>query len=71
MEYTFHKLVRFARVRSHVTDLNARNKSLTANFPSKAIGIINFEILVLFSKFYRRQYELVSKFNVELKTLLH
>ena len=24
-----------------------------------------------FSKFYRRHYELVSKFNVELKTLLH
>ena len=39
------------------------------NFSKRAIGIMNFERL--FSKFYRRHYELVSKFNVGLKTLLH
>ena len=37
---------------------------------SPAIGIINFEKHFLFSKFYRRHYELISKFNVGLKTLL-
>ena len=34
---------------------------------TRAIGIINFEKK---SKFYRRHYELTSKFNVWLKTLL-
>ena len=31
--------------------------------------IISFEMF--FSKFYRRHHELVSKFNVEIKSLLH
>ena len=39
------QLIRFARVSSHVANLNARNKSLTANFSNRAIGIINFERL--------------------------
>ena len=34
----------------------------------RAIGIINFE--KPFSKFYRKHYELISKYNVGLKTLL-
>ena len=38
------------------------------NFSNRAIGIINFE--KTFSKFYRRHYELTSKYNVGLKTLL-
>ena len=38
------------------------------NFFTRAIGIINFE--EYFSKFYRRHYELVSKFKVGLKSLL-
>ena len=38
------------------------------NISSKAIDIINFE--KHFSKFYRRHYELISTFNVGLKTLL-
>ena len=54
------QLIRFARVSSHVADFNARNKSLTAKLLQQ-----------IFSKFYRRHYELVSKFNVGLKTLLH
>ena len=39
------QLIRFARVSSHVANLNARNKSLTANFSNRSIGIINFERL--------------------------
>ncbi|MEW8547723.1 MAG: hypothetical protein AB2693_29800, partial [Candidatus Thiodiazotropha sp.] len=35
---------------------------------SRVIGIINFE--KLFSKFYRRHYELIAKFNVGLKSFL-
>ena len=41
---------------------------LLVNFSIRAIGIINLE--KLFSKFYRRHYELVSKFKVGLKSLL-
>ena len=37
------QLIRFARVCNHVTDFNARNKSLTAKLLNRAIGIINFE----------------------------
>ena len=59
------QFIRFAGVSSHVADFNARNKSLP-NFSNKAIGIME-----TFSKLYRRHYELVSKFNVGLKTLLH
>ena len=39
------------------------------NFLNRVIGIISRERL--FSKFYRRHYELISKFNVRLKSLLH
>ena len=39
-------------------------------FQLSSIWVIN-EILVKRVKFYRRYYELVSKFNVGLKTLLH
>ena len=39
------QLIRFARVSSHVVDFNARNKSLTAKFSNRVIGIINFERL--------------------------
>ena len=34
------KLIRFARVCSHVDEFNTRNKSLTANFLNRVIGII-------------------------------
>ena len=55
------QLIRFARVCNHVTDSNARNKCLTANH----------KLRKTFSKFYRRHYELISKYNVGLKTLLN
>ena len=60
---------RFARVSSHVADFNARNKSLTAKLLLQ--GYRYHKLRKTFSKFYRRHYELVSKFNVGLKTLLH
>ena len=54
---------------SHVADFNARNKSLTAKLPQQ--GYRYHKLRKTFSKFYRRHYVLVSKFNVDLKTLLH
>ena len=63
------QLIRFAKVSSHVADFNARNKSLTAKLLQQ--GYRYHKLRKTFSKFYRRHYELVSKFNVGLKTLLH
>ena len=60
-------LVRFARALSQVADFNTRNKLLTQNFLNKAIVIINF---AKHFKFYRRYYDLISKFQVGLKPLL-
>ena len=59
----------FARVSSHVADFKARNKSLAAKLLQQ--GYRYHKLRKTFSKFYRRHYELVSKFNVGLKTLLH
>ena len=63
------QLIRFARVSSHVVDFSARNKSLTAKLLQQ--GYRYHKLRKTFSKFYRRHYELVSKFSVGLKTLLH
>ena len=62
-------LIRVARGSSHVADSNARNKSLTAKLLQQ--GYRYHKLRKTFSKFYRRHYEFVSKFNVGLKTLLH
>ena len=69
MGSTFLQLIRFARVSSHVADFNARNKSLTNKLLQQSYRY--HKLRKTFSKFYRRHYELVSKFNVGLKTLLH
>ena len=63
------QLIRFATVSSLVADFNARNKSLTAKLLQQ--GYRYHKLRKTFSKFYRRHYELVSKFSVGLKTLLH
>ena len=59
------QLIRFARVSSYVDDLNTRNKVLTAKLLRQ--GYRYYKIRKLFSKFYRRQFDLVSKYNVGLK----
>ena len=58
------QLIRFARVSSPVVDFNARNKSLTAKLLQQ--GYRYHKLRKAFSKFYRRHYELVSKFSVGL-----
>ena len=63
------QLIRFASVCNHVADdFNARNKCLTAKLLQQ--GYRYHKLRKTFSKFYRRHYELISKFNVGLKTLL-
>ena len=63
------QLIRFARVCSHVDDFNTRNKCLTAKLLKQ--GYRDHKLRKAFSKFYRRNYEFISKFNVGLKSLLH
>ena len=62
------QLIRFARVCNHVASVNARNKCLTAKLLQQ--GYRYHKLRKTFSKFYRSYYELISKFNIELKTLL-
>ena len=63
------QLIKFARVCSHVEDFNARNRCLTAKHLKQ--GYRYHKLRKAFTKFYRRHYELISKFNVGLKSLLH
>ena len=63
------QLIRFAGVCSLEEDLNARNKCLTAKLLKQGYRYHNFRRVL--SKFYRRHYELISKFSVGLKPLLH
>ena len=62
------QLIRFPRVPSNVDDFNARNKVLTAELLRQ--GYRYNKIRKAFSKFYRRHLDIVSKYNVRLKTLL-
>ena len=62
------QLIRFARVCNHDTDFKARNKCLTAKLLQQ--GYRYHKLRKTFYKFYRRHYELISKYNVGLKTLL-
>ena len=63
------QLIRFARVCSHVDDFNTRNKCLTAKLLKQ--GHQYHKLRKSFSKFYRRLYELILKFKIGLKSLLH
>ena len=63
------QLIRFARVCSHVDDFNTRNKCFTAKLLKQ--GYRYHKLRKAFYKFYRRHYELISKFNAGLKSLLH
>ena len=62
------QLIRFARVSSHVDDFNTRNKVLTAKLLRQ--GYNYHKLRKTFSKFYRRRFDIVYKYNVGLKTLL-
>ena len=62
------QLIQFARVPSHVEDFNTRNKDLTAKILRQ--GYRYHKIRKALSKFYWRHFDLVSKYNVGLKTLL-
>ena len=59
----------FARVCSHVEYFNAHNDCLTAKLLKR--GYRYHKLRQDFSKFYRRNYELISKFTVGLKSFLH
>ena len=63
------QLIKFARVCSPVDDFNTRNKCFTAKLLKQ--GYRYHKLRKAFSKFYRRHYELIYKFNVGLKSLLH
>ena len=57
----------FARVSGHVNDFNTRNKVLTTKLLKK--GYRYHKLRTAFSKFYRRHFDLVSKYNVRFKTI--
>ena len=62
------QLIRFARASSYITDFNTRNKLLTQKLLKS--GYWYHKLQKTFSKFYRRYYNLISKFQVGLKSLL-
>ena len=69
MEFFFiSQLIRFARASSYVTDFNTDNKLLTQKLVKQ--GYRYHKLCKTFSKFYRRYYDLISKFQVGLKSLL-
>ena len=54
---------------SHVDDVNAHNKFLTAKLLKK--GYRYHKLRKAFFKCNRRHHELVSRFNVGLKSIFH
>ena len=63
------QLIRFPRASSSVADFNTHNKFLTQKLLKQ--GYRYHKLRKTFSKFYRRYYDLISKFQVRLKSLLH
>ena len=66
--YYITQSIKLARVYSHVADFNTRNQILTAKLLKQ--GYRYQKLRKTFSKFYRRHYDLVSKFNTRPKSLL-
>ena len=62
------QLIRFVRVFSHVNDFNTQNKLLNAKLLNQ--GYRYHKLRKTLSNFYRRNFDLVSKFNVGFKSLL-
>ena len=63
-----HDLGRSSGHHSHVDNFNTRNKVLAAKLFRQ--GYRYHKLRKAFSKFYRRHFEIVSNYNVGLKTLL-
>ena len=68
MESIISQLICFARASSHVDDFYTRNKLLTQKLVKQGYRYHNPPKTN--SKFYRRYYNLISKFQVRLKSLL-
>ena len=62
------QLILFARASSYITDFNTLNKLLTQKLLKQ--GYRYHKLCKTFSKFYRRYYDLICKFQVGLKSLL-
>ena len=62
------QLIRFARASSIVADFNTHNKLLTKKLLKQ--GYQYHKLRKTFSKFYRRYYDLISKLQVGLTSLL-
>ena len=59
------QLILFARASSYITDFNTCSKLLTQKLLKQ--GYLYHKLRKTFSKFYRRYYDLISKFQVGLK----
>ena len=62
------QLIHFARASNYVSDFNTLNKLLTQKLLNQGHRYHNLS--KTFSKFYRRYYDLISKLQVGLKSLL-
>ena len=67
-EVHISRLMCFARAPSHVADFNTCNKLLTQKLLKQ--GYRYHKLCKTFSKFYRRYFDLISKFQIRLKSLL-
>ena len=59
-EVYISQLIRFARASSHVADFNTHNKFLSQKLLKQ--GYWYHKLRKTFSKFYRRYFDLISKF---------
>ena len=62
------QLIHFARVSGHLADFNSHNRSLTAKLFQQ--GYRYRKLRKAFSSPYRRHFQLVSKYNTGLRSLL-
>ena len=62
------QLICFARASSSITDFNTRNKLLTQKPLEQDYRY--HKLRKTFSKFYRRYYDLISKFQIGFKSIL-
>ena len=67
MVFFICQLIRFAKVSCHLTDFNARNKNFKVKLLQQRYRY--HKLRKAFSKFYRRHFELVSKYDPGLRSL--